>query len=240
MRFTSLCRRAVIVSLVATVCAAATLPARAALVKDISTGIDPFTGAKVPNGQRQSAYAIAPGGTGGQVGTRIVAWSGPIPPYGYPGTYAPDEASAASRWISIFPEGAPNPIVGLGTYFYQTSVDLTGFDPATAVIASPRFAVDDAFRGVRVNGVTVFTPPPPGYYSNMDSFANLPSTLGSGAFHAGLNTVTLIVENVVDQSPASIRFEGRVTATPVPEPAAAGAVGMTVAGWLLRRRRRGE
>ena len=97
--------------------------------------------------------------------------------------------------------------------------------------------MDDAFRGVRVNGATVFTPPPPGYYANMDSFADLPADLGAGAFRPGLNTVTFIVENVADQSPASLRFEGRVTATPVPEPAPVATVAMAVAGWLLRRRR---
>ena len=213
--------------------------ARAAVVKNISTGINPATGQKVPNAQATTAYVIAPGGTGGQVGQRIVAWSSEIPPYGYPGTYAPDEASAASRWISIFPPGAPNPIVGLGTFHYQTTVDLTGFDPATAVIASPRMAVDDAFRGVRVNGVTVFTPPPPGYYSNMDHLIDLPAGLGAGAFRAGVNTVTLVVENVADQSPASIRFEGTVTATPIPEPAGAAVLALT-AGLGLALRRRGR
>jgi hypothetical protein len=36
-------------------------PASAAVVKDISTGINPATGAKVPNNTPQAAYVIAPG-----------------------------------------------------------------------------------------------------------------------------------------------------------------------------------
>jgi hypothetical protein len=201
-----------------------TAPAPAAVVKDISTGINPATGAKVPNNTRQSTYVIGPGGTGGQVGAPVVAWSDEIPPYGYPYTYMPDSASAKSRFISIYPPGAPNPQVGLGTFFYQTTVDLASYDPATAAISAARVAVDDAFHGVRVNGTTVFTPPPPGYYANSDSFVDLPASLGAGKFHAGLNTITFVVENVADQSPASLRVEGVVTATPVPEPAAGVAL----------------
>jgi hypothetical protein len=199
-------------------------PAPAAVVKDISTGINPATGAKVPNGTPQSAYVIAPGGTGGQVGTTIVAWSDEIPPYGYPYTYMADSASSRSRFISIYPPGAPNPQVGLGTFFYQTTVDLTGYDPSTAVIESARLAADDAFLGLRVNGVAVFTPPPPGYYSNTDHLVDLPAGLGAGAFRTGLNTITFVVENVADHSPASLRAEATVTATPVPEPTAAAAL----------------
>jgi len=56
------------------------------------------------------------------------------------------------------------------------------------------------------------------------SFVDLPSSLGAGKFHAGLNTITFIVENVADQSPASLRVEGVITATPVPEPGAAAAL----------------
>jgi hypothetical protein len=212
--------------------------APAAVVKNISTGINPATGAKVPNNTRQSTYVIAPGGTGGQVGAPVVAWSTDIPPYGYPYTYMPDEASSRSRFISIYPPGAPNPQVGLGTFFYQTTVDLTGYDPATAVIASARLAVDDAFNGLRVNGVTVFTPPPPGYYSNTDHLVDLPASLGAGAFHAGLNTITFVVENVVNQSPASLRAEATVTATPIPEPAAVIAAFAVAALAMFRRTRR--
>ena len=213
-------------------------PAAAEVVRNISTGINPATGAKIPINTTQSTYVIAPGGTGGQVGQRIVAWSAPIDPFGYPFTYAPDEASSASRWISIYPPSQPNPIVGLGTYHYQTTVDLTGYDPATAVIDSPRFAVDDTFNGVLVNGVNVFTPPPPGYYSNMDHLRDLPD-LGAGAFRPGVNTIAFIVENVVDQSPASLRMEATVTATPIPEPTlpALGALALLCCAAARRRRR---
>jgi hypothetical protein len=231
-------RRFVVICLVGALSTMLSARAPAAVVKNISTGINPATGAKVPNAATQSTYAIAPGGTGGQVGGRVVAWSAPIPPYGYPSTYVPDEASARSRWISIYPPGAPNPQVGLGTFLYQTTVDLTGFDPATALISGARFAVDDAFWGVRVNGATVFTPPPPGYYTNMDSFADLPANLGAGAFRPGVNTITFVVENVADQSPASLRFEGTVTAVPVPEPAVGGGLVVASAAALRRRRRR--
>ena len=217
MRFTKPFRQVVIVSLVAIVFAGAASRAFADLVKDISTGIDPLTRAKVPNGQTQSFYTIVPGGTGGQAGTWVIAWSEPIYPYNFPSTYVPDDASPGSRWISVYPDGAANPIVGLGTYYYQTTVDLTGFDPATAAIASARFAVDDTFNGVLVNDAAVFTPPPTRSLRH-----------------------PLTPSLPVSSSPASIRFEGQVTATRVPEPGGVGVVGMAVAGRLLRRRRGGE
>jgi hypothetical protein len=230
-------RRRFVSGLVMLLVAVVSSGAAAEVVQNISTGVDPETGAKIPNNTEQSTYVIAPGGTGGEVGQRIIAWSEGIDPYGYPFTYAPDDASDASRWISIYPPEKDNPIVGLGTFHYQTTVDLSGYDPATAVIAAPRFAVDDTFNGVLVNGVNVFTPPPPGYFSNMDHLREL-SDLGAGAFRPGLNTITFVIENVADQSPASLRLEANVTATPIPESAAAAAVGAL--GFLLLRRKPGR
>lgn len=88
-----------------------------------------------------------------------------------------------------------------------------------------------------MNGVNVFTPPPPGYYSNMDHLRALPD-LGAGAFRPGVNTITFIVENVADQSPASLRLEANVTATPIPEPTlpVLGAAALLALGRRARRR----
>ena len=63
-RFATLYSRLLIFGTAAAMCVAAA-PARAAFVKDISTGIDPLTRAKVVDGQGQSFYVIAPGDTGG-------------------------------------------------------------------------------------------------------------------------------------------------------------------------------
>lgn len=231
-------RAGVIASIAVIAVGVACLPAtaRADVVKNISTGINPGTGARLPNGAANGTYVIAPGGTGGRDGAPVNVWSEELA-----STYVPDAESTQSRWIAIY-TGEGNLGLGVyeGTYFYQTTVDLTGYDPATAIIASPRLAVDDAFHGVKVNGVDVFTPPPPGYYSNMDHFVNLPANLGAGAFRPGVNTITFVVENVVLGSPASLRLEASVTATPVPEPLAVGIIaiaGMFALGRAINRRR---
>lgn len=120
----------------------------------------------------------------------------------FTGPYAPD--SSVSAWVS--PAASGNASVG-GIYLYQLLVDVTGFDPATVVIAG-QFATDnDGF--IRVNG---------GANAATTGFAGFGSltnfTLNSG-FVAGVNSIQVGVNN--GGNPTAFRVEfTQATATPIP------------------------
>ena len=203
------------------------------VVKNISSGVDAATGLKLPNNAQDVDYVVAPGGDGGYVGETLIARSTPLP-----SSYLPDDASAGSRWVAINTgqglEGISVPVVG--SFYFQTTVDLTGFDPSTASISGGRFAVDDGLTAILVNGETAYTPP---VINPTDHFEEVPDGVGAGWFQAGLNTITFQLVNTASFTPVAFRFEGNVTATPIPEPGALAAAGVAVAGGLLARRRRG-
>ena len=184
--------------------------ARAAVVKNISTGIDPSTGLQLANNAADPDWVVAAGGDGGgYVGQATIARSSPLP-----AVYQSDSASTASRWIAINSgfglEGFSVP----GTHYnFQTTVDLTGYDPATASIPSGRFAVDDGIIDVRINGTAVSIPG--GSAQGLDKFYNLPANLGAGLFTPGVNTITFELLNL-SSSPQALRLEASVVATPEP------------------------
>jgi len=202
--------------------------ARAAIVKNISTGIDPTTGLQLANNASDPDWVVATGGDGaGYVGQATIARSTPLP-----AVYQLDSASTASRWIAI------NSGIGLegftvpGTHYnFQTTVDLTGFDPSTANIPSGRFAVDDGIIDIRINGTAVSIPG--GSAQGLDKFYNLPANLGSGLFIAGVNTITFELLNN-PSSPQALRLEGSVVATPEP----ASLLLIPALGLFLARTRR--
>jgi hypothetical protein len=209
--------------------------ARADVVKNISTGSDQVAGTKVANNAPDTDWLIAAGSAGGFSGQTSIARSAPLP-----SPYLPDGASAASRWIAINSnQGLEGISVPAGVYLFQTTVDLTGYDPATAVIGpSSRFAIDDGLQGIRVNGSTVYTLPDGRVQTRFDQFETvLPANVGAGAFQPGVNTVTFVLENALSGTPVAFRFEGSVSATPVPEPIGLGLL-LGGASALIRRRRR--
>jgi hypothetical protein len=62
-----------------------------------------------------------------------------------------------SKWIAPSPDQSypgATPCNAAGSYTYRTLVDLTGFDPATAVIQG-KWAVDNQGTAIRLNGVSV-------------------------------------------------------------------------------------
>ena len=131
---------------------------------------------------------IGAGGTGGHWGAVPLARTSPIP-----GTWVPDGASAASRWLVLPGAGREGITVGPGTYFFETTVDLDGFDPASASLSGLRYAADNKLVNVRINGVSVFAQNT-NYAEEFKAFHDL-GTLGSGLFHGGLNTIRFEVLN---------------------------------------------
>jgi hypothetical protein len=186
---------------------AITVGADAAVVANISTGIDRATGLKLPNNATDPNYVIGPGGTAGFVGVHPIARSTPLP-----GPFITDASSTASRWITVLTNNGAEGMTGpAGTYNFQTTVDITGFDPSTARLLTVRFASDNKLINVYVNGTVVASPIPDGAHNGLEEFHTLPTPLGAGLFTPGVNTITFQVIN--DEGPQAFRYEGSVTAT---------------------------
>jgi len=108
----------------------------------------------------------------------------------------------ASRWI------APRPQQGIGNqegdYIYRTTFDLTGFDPAKAVITG-KWAVDNSGVDILINGVSL------GIFNNTGFGGFADFTIDSG-FVAGVNTLDFHMANAPSGvNPTGIRVELRGT-----------------------------
>jgi hypothetical protein len=116
-----------------------------------------------------------------------------------------------ARWIS--PAKAPSLFVA-GDYAFRTTVDLSGFDPATAAVAA-RVSLGDSVRDVRVNGRSV------GLNGAATDRASGERTLEipASAFTQGVNQVEFVVHNDVpanrQRSPFAFRVRWRATAAPI-------------------------
>ena len=205
-----------------------------AVVQSINTGFDPTTNAKLPDGALDQKYVLGPGTTAPYAGVQPLAWENSS----LPSTYVPDAASDKSAWITVSTDQI-NP----GPYFFNTQVDLTGFDAATAFLNDFQYAADNELYQVAINGKVVYTNPV-SQRSTTEEFHNFINLgdLGLGAFQSGINTIQFEVLNFERSSvPVSVmafRAEGAVVAQPVPEPAtfilaALGALALTA----CRRRR---
>lgn len=147
----------------------------------------------------------------------------PIPPW-----VADD---SLSKWIApVANESSQSDAVGL--YDYQTTFDLTGLIPSTAVI-SGLWTSDNEGDYISLNGVNL------GYATAGDF-----STLGysftiAGGFVWGINTLDFVATNDSGNSgnPTGLRVQLSGTADPVPEPATWGLVGLGLLGAGLLRRR---
>src|SRR5207245_7622204 len=88
-----------------------------------------------------------------------------------------------SKWIAPRVDAANGNAVG--TYTYRTTFDLTGLNPATAVLTG-QFASDNGAT-IKLNGVTVGPTSP-----TFNAFTVF--TISSG-FIAGVNTLDVVVSN---------------------------------------------
>jgi hypothetical protein len=168
-----------------------------------NTGVD-GTGIPLPNGAPETHYTLVsvPGGpTSLRVATSANGF--PITPW-----LGDDSLSA---WIGPASDGSLNGPGGI--YDYQTTFDLTGFDPATASITG-QWSMDDAGVDILINGVS--TGPLSSNFQSWTSF------LVNSNFVTGVNTLDFVINN--GSGPTGLRVEMSGTAQPVasdpvPEPA---------------------
>jgi hypothetical protein len=206
----------------------------AVLVKNLSTGVNDATGLTLTPGTADSNWIIGSGGTGGLIGQV------PIVPTTIPTTYLPESASTSSSWIAVNTGVAAEGIAAnVGTFEFQTTVNLTGYDPATAYISSLSYAADNELINITVNGVSVYNEAAVDFTEQFHSFAALSPSLGAGLFQSGLNVIAFEVFNAPgfgSPNDLALRLEGSVVAS-VPEPVSIVDLIVLLTPALLLRRR---
>jgi hypothetical protein len=111
---------------------------------------------------------------------------------------------ASSVWIGPVAQGTTS--VPPARYSFRTTFDLTGFNPATALV-NLQVAVDNELTNVTFNGVVTSL-----RYSNFNTFSSsFPLTNG---FVAGTNMLDFIMSNITGSpSPGGLRVKASGTAT---------------------------
>jgi hypothetical protein len=156
-----------------------------------STGVD-ATGVVLDDGMVDPHYSFSTNATDSAVSEAVVHDSTIFPIVTGPWL----ANSAASKWIG--PKLNTVDALG-GDYAYKVSFDLTGFDPATAVVLGG-WATDNGGTDIRLNGTSL------GLLNNAQFSVLTPFELGSG-FVAGKNTIEFLVNNTADGYTA-LRVEG--------------------------------
>jgi hypothetical protein len=145
--------------------------------------------------------------------------------------YLPDQPAGTngnSRWISVNASGSNAPS---GTYVFETTFSLTGFDSTTASITG-RFAVDNHITATSLNGNTIAGATANGF----TAYTNFSIPTGSG-FVAGLNRLDFTVLD--DGAPMALRVDalvGNATST-IPEPATMSLLGFGLLGFGFMARK---
>jgi hypothetical protein len=220
--------------------------AHAATIKLFNTGVDDKKDLLAEGTSPDPHYSVAPNGP---TNVPVSPLPGGLTPW------IPHNSGDLSRWIS--PTGVDETPLP-GTWFvYTTSFDLTGLDPATALIQG-RWSADNAAY-ISINGVATGTLTNntqdasgnaiPFRYSSdgkfsFEKWANF--SIGSN-FKSGINTLEFHVFNgwplpVNPVGPTGLRVEmtGTADIREIPEPATASliVIGLAgVAGYRARRRK---
>lgn len=119
-----------------------------------------------------------------------------------------------------------------GIYFWETSFDLTGYDPTTAIVTL-NIAADDIVRTISLNGTNKFF-----NVGNKSSMTG-PLTMMTG-FNPGINTIRFVVQNGLSNislNPTGLLVDARGTARLVPEPATLLVSALAI-GTIAKRRRK--
>lgn len=211
-----------LLSLVALACVGFAAAAQADPIPLFNTGVDAggVVLADGTIGDPHYALVSIPGGTT-TIRVRSSVGGFPIPPW--------NADNALSRWIG--PNNAVDLDGPVGTYVYLTTFDLTGLDPATAVIAG-LWATDNNGLDIVINGT------PLGFITPFASFAFFPFAIPDSALFAGVNTLRFIVNNLGGPTGLRVQFTS-ATADPidVAEPATLALFGVALAGLGMVRRR---
>ena len=156
-----------------------------------ATGVD-GTGAALPDGEADPHYLLAVNPDGINEVAPVVHNSTVFPIVA--GPWVPNTAGA--KWIApqfdtVGSAGeASDAGAGPGTYVYRTTFDLTGFDPATAILTGG-WATDNRGASIRLNGVDTGL-------TNTAQFVqvtNFSLAAPGASFQPGVNTLEFYVVN---------------------------------------------
>jgi hypothetical protein len=187
----------------------AAIPAWTAMIPGLhNTGVD-NTGVPLADGLSDPHYRLAAGSaTTGPTFVATSAWGWPIAPFGpWLGE------STTSAWITPAERVGPHASAGVANYRYETSFDLTGLDPATAIIMG-HWATDNAGLDILINGVSTGQ-------ANTQQFSDLTYFQINHGFVSGRNTLTFLLNNGPGEggeSPTGLRVEMTGTAEPTKAP----------------------
>ncbi|OAI40494.1 hypothetical protein AYO40_00745 [Planctomycetaceae bacterium SCGC AG-212-D15] len=168
-----------------------------------NTGVD-NGGALLTSAAVDQHYTVV-GPNGGTPAQAVVVNSATYPIAGGPWI----GNTATSLWIGPTANQASPYNAQAGTYDYQVTFNLNGFDPTTASITG-QWASDNDGLAIKINGQTTTNTHPGEFaYTNFASF-----TISSG-FQAGLNTIDFLVsEDGIGPTGLQVQMTGNAQAVP--------------------------
>jgi hypothetical protein len=146
-----------------------------------------------------------------------------------PGSYVPNNSTSLWEWENS--NGQPTNV----TLTFQTTFDLTGFNPSTAQIQGT-WATDNFGLNILINGVSTGQTS-----SGFNSFSSFTITSG---FVSGLNTIDFVVQDVGDVAAFRVGSIFGTASNAIPEPSsflmAISATGLICCCTIWRARQKSK